>query len=174
MTNITPQRRILRSCVYARLCAYPHRVVERFARIVHLLVRGPQPGTHDVGEEGGPSTGEQRFEPGTASTHGFRNDRKCGDAAVDAAKDRVAEVAGSVAVLEPAPQLLGAGFGLQPVTSLVVHLRLATSKLLPASSERFKCICLRPLVRNHSSPGSPRHLDQIRPCVGQVMTKRPA
>ena len=25
----------------------------------------PQPGTHDVGEEGGPSTGEQRFQPGT-------------------------------------------------------------------------------------------------------------
>jgi hypothetical protein len=80
-----------------------------------------------------------------------RHYRECGDATVDAAQDRVAEVARSMAVLEPPPHRLRAVFSVQPVTSLVVHLNLARSRLLPASSERFKCNCLRPSVHNHCS-----------------------
>jgi hypothetical protein len=75
-------------------------------------------------------------EPGETRSHGPRHHREGGDAAVDAAQDRVAEIARSVAVLEPSPHHVRAVFGLQPVTSLVIHLGLARSRLLPASSER--------------------------------------
>jgi hypothetical protein len=60
-------------------------------------------------------------KPGKACPHCSRNDRKGGDAAVDTAQDRVAEVARSVAVLEPLPHRLRAMFGLHSGPSLVIH-----------------------------------------------------